>query len=266
MRASYMRSMILIGACGLVAAPAHAGNSEIRVSVDVQGLLNVCANGPEALARVDLSVRGREIVTVVGESGCGKSTLLRVIAGLEEATNGTVSLFGQTVTAPGRQVPTEHRGVAMVFQDQTELAAAFDRGEMERDLVAVVRFQGPAANGMPELHSLTPILSNLQDQGHALMLITDGRMSGASGRVPAAIHLTPEAMDGGAIGQIQDGDMITLDAATGVLSIDADLTGRPHAPANPPQGGFGRELFSDMRDQAASAEDGGGINLLWRYQ
>ena len=98
------------------------------------------------------------------------------------------------------------------------------------------------------------------------MLITDGRMSGASGRVPAAIHLTPEAMDGGPIGQIQDGDIITLDATSGVLSIDADLSGRPHADANPFDGGFGRELFSDMRDQAASAEDGGGVNLLRRYQ
>ena len=98
------------------------------------------------------------------------------------------------------------------------------------------------------------------------MLITDGRMSGASGRVPAAIHVTPEAVNGGAIGRIRDGDMITLDVGAGALSVDADLDGRPACEASSPEGGFGRELFSDMRDQAASAEAGGGINLLRRYR
>ena len=98
------------------------------------------------------------------------------------------------------------------------------------------------------------------------MLITDGRMSGASGRVPAALHVTPEALNGGAIGAIRDGDMITLDAATGKLFVKADLSHRPQVSSNPFEGGFGRELFSNMRDQAASAEAGGGINLLRRYQ
>ena len=98
------------------------------------------------------------------------------------------------------------------------------------------------------------------------MLITDGRMSGASGRVPAALHVTPEAINGGAIGAIRDGDMITLDVATGRLSVEADLSQRPQVKSNPFKGGFGRELFSNMREQAASAEAGGGINLLWRYQ
>jgi len=98
------------------------------------------------------------------------------------------------------------------------------------------------------------------------MLITDGRMSGASGRVPAALHVTPEAIDGGAIGAIRDGDMITLDVATGRLSVEANLSQRPQVKSNLSGGGFGRELFSNMREQAASAEAGGGINLLRRYQ
>ena len=98
------------------------------------------------------------------------------------------------------------------------------------------------------------------------MLITDGRMSGASGRVPAAIHVTPEAINGGAIGRIRDGDMITLDANTGTLEVAADLSQRPDTNANTFEGGFGRELFADMWEKAASAEAGGGINLLRRYK
>ena len=197
--------------------------------------------------------------------------ILRPVSTPHQENGGLVMLAGNLGRAVIKvsAVDAAHHHItapAVVFDHEADVKSAFANGKLNRDVAVVVRNQGPRANGMPELHSLTPILSNLQDQGHAVMLITDGRMSGASGRVPAAIHLTPEAMDGGAIGQIQDGDMITLDAATGVLSIDADLTGRAHAPANPPQGGFGRELFSDMRDQAASAEDGGGINLLRRYQ
>ena len=161
----------------------------------------------------------------------------------------------QNITAP-----------AMVFENEADVKTAFMDGKLNRDVAVVVRNQGPQSNGMPELHSLTPVLSNIQDQGHAVMLITDGRMSGASGRVPAAIHVTPEAKNGGAISQIQNGDIITLDAAGGILNVDADLSARPFAEASLSEGGFGRELFSDMRDQAAPAEHGGGINLLRRYQ
>ena len=127
--------------------------------------------------------------------------------------------------------------------------------------MVVVRGQGPRANGMPELHSLTPILSNLQDHGFAVALVTDGRMSGASGTVPAAIHVTPEAVAGGAIGRLQDGDMITLDAVTGRLEADADLATRVAAgPSNmAPKRGFARPLFQHMRDSAAPAEQGGGL-------
>ena len=115
---------------------------------------------------------------------------------------------------------------------------------------------------MPELHSLTPILSNLQDKGFAVALVTDGRMSGASGSVPAAIHVTPEAIAGGAIGQLRDGDIITLDAAAGRLETDADLASRDQTAASnmAPQRGFARPLFQSLRHHAAPAEQGGGLN------
>ena len=119
---------------------------------------------------------------------------------------------------------------------------------------------------MPELHGLTPLLGAIQDGGHAVMLVTDGRMSGASGRVPAVIHLTPEASDGGPIGRVRNGDIITLDATLEILSVKQNLEGRSKVEQPNFEGGFGRELFSDMRDQAASDEKGGGINLLRRYQ
>jgi phosphogluconate dehydratase len=113
---------------------------------------------------------------------------------------------------------------ARVFEDQESVQAAFKAGELDRDVVVVVRGQGPQANGMPELHKLTPALGVLQDRGHKVALVTDGRMSGASGKVPAAIHLTPEAVDGGPIAKIRDGDIIRLDANAGTLEVLADLS------------------------------------------
>ena len=110
----------------------------------------------------------------------------------------------QTITAP-----------AKVFESQSELQQAFDNGDLFTDHVAVVRFQGPKANGMPELHKMTPLLGIAQDRGFSVALVTDGRMSGASGKVPAAIHVSPEALCGGMLGKIQDGDVITVDAKTG---------------------------------------------------
>ena len=110
----------------------------------------------------------------------------------------------------------------MIFHSQEELSDAFRAGELDRDFVAVVRFQGPKANGMPELHKLTPTLGVLQDRGHKVALLTDGRMSGASGKVPAAIHVTPEAADGGAIAKLRDGDIIRLDAPRGRLQVLVD--------------------------------------------
>ncbi|PCI49287.1 MAG: phosphogluconate dehydratase [Alphaproteobacteria bacterium] len=153
---------------------------------------------------------------------------------------------------------------AIVFHAQDEMLAAYEKGELEKDFVAVVRFQGPKANGMPELHKLTPSLGVLQDKGYKVALITDGRMSGASGKVPAAIHLTPEALEGGPIGLIQDGDMIELDAMSGVLRLHVpadELQGRTPAKADLTSGhsGMGRELFGAFRRVVGSAETGAGI-------
>lgn len=153
---------------------------------------------------------------------------------------------------------------AVVFHDQDEVKRAFDRGELDRDFVAVVRFQGPRAIGMPELHKLTPTLAVLQDRGHRIALLTDGRMSGASGRVPAAIHVTPEAEAGGAIAMIRDGDMIRLDAVNGRLEalVDAaEFVARTPATADLAhhQSGMGRELFGLFRDNAVAADLGAGV-------
>src|SRR5690606_14897798 len=119
-------------------------------------------------------------------------------------------------------VKPQHRVVqapARVFDSQDELLAAYNKGELERDFIAIVRYQGPKANGMPELHKLTPALSVLQDQGFKVALVTDGRMSGASGKVPAAIHVSPEALAGGPLSRVRDGDMLRLDAETGELAV-----------------------------------------------
>ena len=149
---------------------------------------------------------------------------------------------------------------AIVFDDPDDLVAAFARGELNRDCVAVVRFQGPRANGMPELHSLSPALGVLLDRGFAVALVTDGRMSGASGKVPAAIHVTPEALDGGPLAYVQDGDIVTLDTLTGRLDIRldrADFYARPrgHRPIDATHG-LGRELFAHMRAAVTPADQG----------
>ena len=151
-----------------------------------------------------------------------------------------------------------------VFHDQNDALAAFKAGELERDVILVIRFQGPAANGMPELHKLTPPLGVLQDKGFNVALVTDGRMSGASGKVPAAIHLSPEAARGGAIAKLQDGDMVRLCANTGTLSVlvDADIwAARAAAPTPAQHVGTGRELFALMQAGADEAEKGGSAML-----
>ena len=148
-----------------------------------------------------------------------------------------------------------------VFQDQHEVALAFASGELDRDVVVVVRFQGPRANGMPELHKLTPPLGVLQDRGYRVALVTDGRMSGASGKVPAAIHVTPEALGGGPLALLRDGDVVRVCAQTGQLSTTADLASREPAPDPAPQWGVGRELFAMFRRFADGAERGGSAML-----
>jgi phosphogluconate dehydratase len=164
-------------------------------------------------------------------------------------------------------VAPEHRVVeapARVFEDQRELERAFDAGELNSDMVAVVRFQGPRANGMPELHKLTPYLGLLQDRGYKVALVTDGRMSGASGKVPAAIHLTPEALTGGAIGKIRDGDIIRVDAEGCELSVLVPIDEwqkRRQAQRSSTHSdyGMGRELFAHMRAAINEPESGATI-------
>ena len=164
-----------------------------------------------------------------------------------------VSIDQQKIKAP-----------AMVFDNQNEVKEAYDKGLLNRDVIIVVRFQGPKANGMPELHALTPILSNIQDLGFKVGLLTDGRMSGASGKVPAAIHITPEAMDKGVIGQIENGDEIEIDAISGSINLNENFSNRKLALPNDQndQKNFGRNLFSLLRQNASDAENGAGLDLI----
>jgi phosphogluconate dehydratase len=163
-------------------------------------------------------------------------------------------------------VAPEHRLIeapARVFGDQSEFQAAFEAGELDGDLVAVVRYQGPKANGMPELHKLTPPLGVLQDRGHRVALLTDGRMSGASGKIPAAIHLTPEAADDGPIARLRDGDPVRLNADAGTIEVlvdAAEFAARPTAgPPDREFAGTGRELFESFRRAVGPADAGASI-------
>ncbi len=151
---------------------------------------------------------------------------------------------------------------AVIFEHQDDVKGAFESGALNRDCIVVVRGQGPQANGMPELHKLTPFLGVLQDKGYHVALVTDGRMSGASGKVPAAIHLSPEGVAGGLIGKVREGDMLRLDATTGELTLqvsDEELASRDNACHLKPELGMGRELFAQQRPVALPAELGGGI-------
>jgi len=153
---------------------------------------------------------------------------------------------------------------AVVLDSQEALNAAFKAGELNRDFVAVIRFQGPKANGMPELHRLTTVLGVLQDRGHRVALVTDGRMSGASGKVPAAIHVTPEALEGGPIGRLHDGDIVRLDADAGTLEVLVSADELAARPLRTPdlsgnEYGFGRELFAGFRQLAGRADQGASV-------
>ncbi|MFO1122739.1 MAG: phosphogluconate dehydratase [Hyphomicrobiales bacterium] len=199
----------------------------------------------------------------------GDETVLRPSTRPFQPTGGLNVLSGNLgfSVIKSSSIPADRHVIeapARVFHSQEELQAAFKSGELNRDVVAVVRFQGPKANGMPELHRLTPPLAVLQDKGHRVALVTDGRMSGASGKVPAAIHLTPEAAEGGAIARIRDGDMIRLDADAGTLDVLVDAA--EFARREPVtidlsanHDGTGRELFTAFRANAGSASQGASI-------
>ncbi|QBK29595.1 phosphogluconate dehydratase [Roseitalea porphyridii] len=199
----------------------------------------------------------------------GDEKVLAPFAKAFQPTGGLQMLtgnLGHAVIKVSAVKPERHviEAPAKIFHDQSELQAAFKAGELDGDMVAVIRFQGPKANGMPELHKLTPVLGILQDRGHMVALVTDGRMSGASGKVPAAIHVTPEAVDGGPIARVREGDMVRVDAATGRLDVlvdqaefearapaQADLSGNTH--------GVGRELFETFRRVASRADQGASV-------
>jgi phosphogluconate dehydratase len=210
--------------------------------------------------------------TVVRKPAPAASGDPKVLASISEPfqTNGGLKMLtgnlGKAVIKISAVKPERHviEAPAKIFYGQSELQEAFRKGELEMDFVAVVRFQGPKANGMPELHKLTPPLGVLQDRGYKVALVTDGRMSGASGKVPAAIHVTPEALDGGPIAKVREGDMVRLDAAKGTLEVlvpteelesrevdSADLSGNSH--------GTGRELFETFRRVAGTADHGASV-------
>ena len=196
----------------------------------------------------------------------GDPDVLRPVAEPFDAEGGLRLLTGRLGRAVVKlsAVAPQHRRIsapAKVFDDQDDLLAAFKAGQLEGDFVAVVRRQGPKANGMPELHKLTPTLGVLQDRGQRVALLTDGRMSGASGKVLAAIHLVPEAVAGGPIAKLRDGDVVTIDAEASTLEVDvpeAEWSARANAPMDVSgnQFGMGRELFAVFRAQVDSAEDG----------
>ncbi len=201
------------------------------------------------------------------EAGAGKSLnekIVRPVTDPFQATGGLKTLTGSLGTAVMKvSAVKEERHIVeapvAVFEDQYEVKKAFQAGKLERDVVVVVRYQGPKANGMPELHSLTPPLAVLQDRGFKVALVTDGRMSGASGKVPAAIHVSPEAMDGGAIAKLKDGDVVRVDATNGVLDILSDgVLEREFAPKDLSANGFGtgREMFEVFRRNVGPAATG----------
>ena len=196
----------------------------------------------------------------------GDTSVLRPVSEPFSADGGLRLLqgnLGRSVVKVSAVAP-EHRVVrapAVVVHDQADLLALFNAGKLEKDLIAVVRYQGPRANGMPELHKLTPPLAVLQDKGFKVALVTDGRMSGASGKVPAAIHLSPEALADGPIARVMDGDMITLDCERGVLEVEVDAATFAARPVQHPDlthnaHGTGRELFGLFRRNACAPEQG----------
>lgn len=207
---------------------------------------------------------------LVWREGTATSHDLNVVRPFTEpfqATGGLQRLqgnIGEAVIKVSAVKPERHiiQAPARVFADQEEVKIAFDAGELDRDVVCVVRFQGAQANGMPELHGLTPILGLVQERGYQVALVTDGRMSGASGKVPAAIHVSPEALDRGMIACIQDGDMIRLDANAGTLEVlGVDLSTRTPATLadSKHHSGLGRELFGVFRSTVSPASKGASV-------
>ncbi|HEY3537684.1 MAG TPA: phosphogluconate dehydratase [Trinickia sp.] len=211
-----------------------------------------------------------ELAWVPGAETTGDASVLRPIGEPFQPDGGLRLMQGKLGRGVIKisAVASEHRSVrapAIVFESQEAVQEAFDNGELKRDFVAVVRFQGARANGMPELHRLTPLLGVLQDQGFHVALVTDGRMSGASGKVPAVIHVSPEALLAGPLGKVRTGDIVTIDAERGVLDVEVDeaewAARAVDAPRHQAENevGFGRELFGVFRAAALPAEMGASV-------
>ncbi len=273
-RSLYQSDLYTVGLDGtglrrLTNAPAHAElarlpQGAVKVTVRRQlslesgailGPLVVYVVGADKPQTVTIGANDAQTLTFPRVAVLGDvAQPIVAIEGERRWMNPRVRVFaGRTIEAPAR-----------VFHGQQELNDAFKAGRLTGDFVAVVRFQGPRANGMPELHRLTTVLGILQDRGQRVALVTDGRMSGASGKVPAAIHVTPEALEDGPIGRIRDGDVIRLDAEAGTLEVlvpAAELARRPPAEADLSDNGFGmgRELFAGLRRMAGRADQGASV-------
>lgn len=230
-----------------------------------ENVQTICGKGLEKYTQVP-TIKDGELVWVDGPTKSGDTDIIAAPDAPFKADGGLKVLkgnLGRAVlkTSALRDGTETIVAPAVVFEDQHDLDQAFQAGELDKDFVAVVRFQGPKARGMPECHKLTPPLGVLQDKGFHVALVTDGRMSGASGKVPAAIHLVPEALDGGLIAKVKTGDMIRVDGQTGVISLlvaDDVLASRETAKfkAQDQHFGMGRELFGFMRGNLSSAETG----------
>ena len=234
----------------------------------------VSARGLRAYTDVPALAEGGALHWRTLPAASGDDSIVRPLAAPFSATGGLKLLtgnLGRSVIKTSAVPDDRHviEAPALVFDSQEALLAAFAAGQLERDLIAVVRFQGPQANGMPELHKLTPPLAVLQGKGFRVALVTDGRMSGASGKVPAAIHVSPEALCGGPLAKVRDGDLLRLDAEAGTLQAlvdDVTWASRPAATIDPAQHAahghdLGRELFAGMRRNVRSAEEGA---VTWR--
>jgi phosphogluconate dehydratase len=230
-------------------------------------IATVFGQGLEAYTREPVLIDG----ALSWRAGAEKSHNTEVLRSAEDpfSAEGGIKLvvgdLGQAIIKVSAVAP-QHRVVeapAVVFDDQDDFLAAFKRGELDKDHVAVIRFQGPRANGMPELHKLTPALSSLLDRGFKVAMVTDGRMSGASGKVAAALHVTPEALAGGPIARVKDGDLLRFDGEKGELLVKVDpaqFRARPLArQPRQPSFGHGRDMFALFRANAAPANRGGGV-------
>ena len=250
---------------------ASGGMSFVMRTLLENGILHedvrtILGHGLKAYTK-EPKIKNHELVWEEGATESLNTSIIRSVNEPFSADGGIKILVGNI----GRSViktaavALENRIVeapAIVFDEQIDLIDAFKRGELEKDFIAVLPFQGPKQNGMPELHQLTPTLSILQKRGFNVALVTDGRMSGASGKVPAAIHVVPEAKDGGAIAKIQTGDIIRLDATTGTLTcLTPEMEVRTARTKNVRTQGYGRELFNNLRHQVTSSEEGASFIL-----